>query len=580
MKRLFTLVLGLILLLGVAGCTESDPTPPPEAKALTTPVVSIDEETGLASWRAVTNASGYAYRIDEGEETATSERSVQLEAAQSIRVKAVGDGTNYTDSAWSEAATYTGPVGYSYVLTNGGQESSGLNIYTVDGEYVLETAWGDKPHGDLLKPGVEYIFEFDGALGSYKSGLLFCGVENAKISDVVWSDRTYDDREGENTVGDELYEVKYKNHYNEFGDYGSFHRVDWGNYWGGDTYGWDYGEKKTMTDGVYDTSAEGFWTEAVNECACFYGEHWLATGKSLAQVANMNYIRMKITFDSFDDIWGPSWPYPYDECDSLLGRTGFNFFGYFNSFYHYAFLTGYIPEEVKGAENSYVVDQNGDRTAGVNIYDAATGELVLNSMTEAAAAGLLETGKEYVFEFQVSGNADTALLFAGIKNASVKDLVWSDKLYSDREGETTVSDKLYVANFNHSTGASQALYHRLKWDAEQNCYTYIKGAECGENLSGFSPDWPNMCPEFFKTNFYATGLRVSEADKEYFRMTITFSSFQHIGCGAVVTDETHANYGKLSARDFNMFVHHAGGSYSLYLANALPEVSEEGTEEA
>lgn len=45
-------------------------------------------------------------------------------------------------------------------------------------------------------------------------------------------------------------------------------------------------------------------------------------------------------------------------------------------------------------------------------------------------------------------------------------------------------------------------------------------------------------------------------------MTITFSSFQHIGCGAVVTDETHANYGKLSARDFNMFVHHAGGSYS------------------
>lgn len=542
---------------------------------LTAPVVTVDEDSGLATWNAVANASGYAYKIDEGSETSTSDTSVQLEAKESVRVKAVGDGVAYSDSDWSDSVTFEGL--YSYVLSNSGEECSGLNIYTVDGDYVLETAWGDKPHGDLLKAGVEYIFEFDGSLGAYKTGLLFCGVENAKISDVVWSDSPYDDREGEETVSDELYEVKYKNHYNEFGDYGSFHRVDWGTYWGGGTYGWDYGAKKTMTDGVYDTSADGFWTEAANECVCFYGEHWLATGKSLSQVGSMNYIRMKIRFVSFDNIWGPSWPYPYDNYDTFRGRTGFNFFGYFNSSYYYTFLRGYMPEEIKGATSAYAVDENGELTAGVNIYDKATGALVLASMAEAKTADVLETGKEYVFEFKVSGDVDTPLLFAGISGAVVKDIIWSDKLYSEGTDEAAVSDKLYVANFNHSSGSSQTLYHRLGWDSANNCYTYNKGAECGETLSSYNTDWPNMCPEFFRTNFYATGLKTSEAGKTYFRMTITFNSFVHIGCGTVVTNDGHANYGKPSATDFNMFVHYAGGNYSLYLADALPAPSEEET---
>lgn len=592
MKKVLTLTLGLVMLFSFACCggperqssensantsdsvsSNSASVGSAEAVQLATPVVSVDEDSGVASWSEVADASGYAYKIDEGAENSASERSVQLEASESIKVKAVGDGVNYSDSEWSEAVTYEGL--YSYVLSNSGEECSGLNIYTVEGDYILETQWGDKTHGNLLKTGVEYIFEFDGSLGSYKTGLLFCGVENAKISDVVWSDSPYDDREGESTVSDELYEVKYKNHYSEFGDYGSLHRVDWGNYWGGGTYGWDYGAKKTMENGVYDTSADGFWTEAVNECVSFYGEHWLATGKSFSQVGAMNYIRMKIRFESFDEIYGPSWPYPYDGYDSLTKRTGFNFFGYLNSSYYYAFLRGETADEVMGTDASFALDENGELATGVNIYDKATGELVLDSMTEFGFADVLETGKEYIFEFKVSGDVDTPLLFAGIGKSAVKEITWSDKLYSERTGETALSDKLYVANFNHSTGDNQTLYHRLKWDGENNRYTYNKGAECGEKLSAYNVDYQNRCPEFFSVNFYATGLTVSEAGKDYFRMTITFDSFEHIGCGAVVTDRESENYGRISAVDFNMFVHYAGGNYSLYLANALPETSEE-----
>ncbi|MBE6546478.1 MAG: hypothetical protein E7668_03420 [Ruminococcaceae bacterium] len=78
----------------------------PQQTKLSTPAVTISGE-GLASWKAVANASSYVYKIDGGAEAATTETSVQLSDGQSISVKAVGDGTNYTDSEYSDSQTYT-----------------------------------------------------------------------------------------------------------------------------------------------------------------------------------------------------------------------------------------------------------------------------------------------------------------------------------------------------------------------------------------------------------------------------------------------------------------------------------------
>ena len=80
--------------------------PAPQPTKLGTPFVTISS-SGLASWGAVANASGYIYKLGGGAETATSATSVQLTNGQSIVVKAVGDGTNYTDSDYSVAQTYT-----------------------------------------------------------------------------------------------------------------------------------------------------------------------------------------------------------------------------------------------------------------------------------------------------------------------------------------------------------------------------------------------------------------------------------------------------------------------------------------
>ena len=73
---------------------------------LGTPVVTVSSD-GLASWTAVSGATGYKYKINDGAETSVGGTSVQLSDGQSISVKAVGDGTDYSDSDYSTPKTYT-----------------------------------------------------------------------------------------------------------------------------------------------------------------------------------------------------------------------------------------------------------------------------------------------------------------------------------------------------------------------------------------------------------------------------------------------------------------------------------------
>ncbi len=74
---------------------------------LATPVVTISE-SGLASWVAIENASGYKYIINDGEEQTAVDVSVQLASGDSIKVKAVGNNVLYVDSEYSEVLTYVG----------------------------------------------------------------------------------------------------------------------------------------------------------------------------------------------------------------------------------------------------------------------------------------------------------------------------------------------------------------------------------------------------------------------------------------------------------------------------------------
>lgn len=76
-----------------------------EPVQLSTPVVTVNS-SGLASWAAVPNASGYSYSIDGASDVQTTYLSVQLSNGQAVRVKAIGDGVNYTDSSYSSSVKY------------------------------------------------------------------------------------------------------------------------------------------------------------------------------------------------------------------------------------------------------------------------------------------------------------------------------------------------------------------------------------------------------------------------------------------------------------------------------------------
>ena len=550
---------------------------------LSAPVASIDMDDGTVTWTSVENASGYAYRIDGGSEVAVAagDSSITLTAGQSAQVKAVGNGTSYFDSGWSNTVDYT----YSYIVNNVGEETSGLNIYTVDGESILDTFYGTKRHGNLLEAGVDYIFEFDKSMKVYDSALLITGVENAVISDVVWSDSPYSFRDGETTEPDILREVAYDD---MSSDYPSYHRCHWGTYWGLTTYGWVLGAEPPKTDGAYDTTAKDFWKIPANECGQYFGQHWLATEKATHQVPGKEFVRFKINFKSLDRIWTPNYNAFVTDgkaIDSLAGRTGFNMYACLSACHYYLFGDGYVEPKISGATESYAKNAEGEETNGINIYDKESGDLVLDAMTEANKGDVLQSDKEYVFEFKVDSEVDAPLILAGLARAVVTDIQWTDSLYGDEEQDASaIQDDVYMTTHSVSTADNQKLFHVLTYDATNNRYTGVKGAKKTGAVHDYQWSSGNKCSSLTGMYLYMTGKRTGETEKNYFRMTVKFVSdetktfaktgFMHIGAGDIIRNTENENYGNYSAKDFNLFLYYGSGSYSVYLADALSAFEE------
>ena len=108
-KRLFSILLLVCIIaltaLGLTGCGDETPSLP---EKLSAPVIVLNDN--VATWDENPNAEKFEISLDGElsyvENTYTSKK---LTNGESLKVRAIGDGINYTTSDWSNVVTYTAP---------------------------------------------------------------------------------------------------------------------------------------------------------------------------------------------------------------------------------------------------------------------------------------------------------------------------------------------------------------------------------------------------------------------------------------------------------------------------------------
>lgn len=99
----------LILLFLLFGCNKNEDDLQSESniedivQLLETPILTIDEETGIVSWDSIDDATYYNYIINDGEVLSTTSRVIALEDQTNVSVQAVND---ISYSKWSNAVTF------------------------------------------------------------------------------------------------------------------------------------------------------------------------------------------------------------------------------------------------------------------------------------------------------------------------------------------------------------------------------------------------------------------------------------------------------------------------------------------
>ena len=326
-------------------------------------------------------------------------------------------------------------------------------------------------------------------------------------------------------------------------------------------------------NGVYDTSAEGFWTIEPNWCSTFYGAHFLSTRKQTKErmESGYKYVRFKIKYNSAH-IHGAPCIDGVEEYGKTLGKDEFNFFALVHQQEKYLFFNSDDVTERTPVSGSFATDDNGKAASDVTLYDAETGEKVF---ADGSHGNAISPNKKYILEINAEGDLNGSVALTGIQDALISDVTWSDKIYAEKDGESAVQDTLRVLEMDvesHHLASQRPLFHRL-WKTSDgytgnykgNCVINNDGAidtAVAANRSGVN----NRCLEFARKIWLASAKTSKEAGKKYFRLTIEWRSFDTIQVGHVVEDKNDENYGRLAAFDFNAFIYSPAGGRYLYLA--------------
>ncbi len=142
---LLIVVCSLFNLLMLASCFKKEE--PAEPITLSAPTVALNGE--VASWDADPSADKFEISIN-GElsyiENTVTER--RLSPGETFKIRAVGDGTNYKSSEWSNSVTYTAPSVSNEKYTVTFLDHDGSEIFKTEVEHGGEAALPGAPERD------------------------------------------------------------------------------------------------------------------------------------------------------------------------------------------------------------------------------------------------------------------------------------------------------------------------------------------------------------------------------------------------------------------------------------------------
>lgn len=155
MKKRFLLFIAVVCFVAFLGClvacTEKEPDDELRALSLAAPE-KLGAEGRVVTWKAVENAVGYVVNFDRNDYETTSTTFnlffSDAEGELELSVRAIGDGTNYTNSGW--ATTY---VTLSKKVTQA-RDDSGLSYTLLSDREGYEVSYGtnDSRKGKIVIP--------------------------------------------------------------------------------------------------------------------------------------------------------------------------------------------------------------------------------------------------------------------------------------------------------------------------------------------------------------------------------------------------------------------------------------------
>lgn len=132
MKKLILLILATLCAFSLFSCKDEDSE---QTNPITLAAPALTLIDNVVSWKKIEGAGAYEYQINDGPlvRMGAEYNQLSIQNGESIRVRAIGDGVHYLDSAWSESVSISAPQLKKPVLVKEALPNGQISVsWTID----------------------------------------------------------------------------------------------------------------------------------------------------------------------------------------------------------------------------------------------------------------------------------------------------------------------------------------------------------------------------------------------------------------------------------------------------------------